>query len=327
MFGLPLTVTVVILIALVFDYLNGLHDSSNVVATVISTRAMKPRRALIMAAIAHMAGALLMERAVASTIGDKILAQGTMTMEVIAASLMAAILWNVFTWFFGIPSSSSHALIGGIVGAGAVGYGVEALRISGLATVVIALFISPLLGLVMGFLVTRIALFVGRSLTPHANLWLKRGQWGTAFLLAFSHGTNDAQKSMGMITAALVAGNMLDTFHVPIWVVFLSGLVISLGTLSGGWRLIRTLGGKFYKLRPVHGFTAQTASSIVILGATAFGGPVSTTQVVSSAIMGAGSAERLSKVRWGIAQNILLTWLLTIPASALLGALFYTLFV
>ncbi len=321
--GLPIGVFVIVVIALVFDYLNGLHDSSNVVATVISSRAMSPRRALIMAAVAHMAGAVLVERTVAVTVGDKVLESGTMTLEVIGAALIAASIWNVITWFFGIPSSSSHALIGGIVGAGAVGYGIDAIRLDGIVKVFIALFLSPPLGLMASYLITKLVLFIGQWLSPHANIWLKRGQWLTAFVLAFSHGTNDAQKTMGMVTAALVAGNVLPQFHVPLWVVLLSALAISLGTLTGGWRLIRTLGGKFYKIRPIHGFTTQTASGLVILGATFFGGPVSTTQVVSSAIAGAGSAERITKVRWGVMRSIITAWMLTLPASAGLGAALY----
>jgi PiT family inorganic phosphate transporter len=318
-------VIAVIAIALIFDFLNGLHDSSNVVATVISSRAMRPRRAMIMAAVGHMAGPLLFGVAVASTIGDEVLVHDTMTLEVIGAALTAATAWNVITWTLGIPSSSSHALIGGIVGAAAAGYGLEAIRAEGMAKVLVALFISPLLGLMAGYLLTRLVLFIGRAFTPHANVWLKRGQWLTAFILALSHGTNDAQKTMGMIAAALVAGGVLPAFQVPLWVILASATAISLGTLTGGWRIIRTLGGKFYKIRPLHGFAAQSASSVVILGAALLGGPVSTTQVVSSAIVGAGSAERLSKVRWGVAQSIVVAWLLTIPASAALGALVYSL--
>jgi PiT family inorganic phosphate transporter len=321
---LSVELVVIIIIALAFDYLNGLHDSSNVVATVISSRAMMPRRALYMAAGADMAGALLVERSVASTVGDKVLARDAMTLKVIAAALAAAIGWNLITWFLGIPSSSSHALIGGIVGAGAASQGLSAVRASGLTKVLAALLLSPVLGLVVGYLFTRLALRVGKGLTPRANVWLKRLQWFTAFTLAFSHGTNDAQKTMGLITAALVAGGALQQFSVPLWVVFLSASAISLGTLTGGWRLIRTLGAKFYKIRPIHGFTAQASSGAVILGATAFGGPVSTTQVVSSAIVGAGSAERVSKVRWGVMKNIVMAWFLTIPAAAALGAVIYS---
>ncbi|MCZ7542330.1 MAG: inorganic phosphate transporter [Anaerolineae bacterium] len=326
MINLPPEVLGVIAIALVYDYVNGVQDSANVVATVISSRAMPPRSALAMAAGAEFIGPLVFGVAIASTIGDRVLASAAMTLEVIAASLLAATVWNAFTWFFGLPSSSSHALIGGIVGAGAAGYGLGAVQPSGLAIVLVALFVSPPLGLMAGFLLTRIILRVGQYLTPQANVWLKRGQWLTAFTLALSHGTNDAQKTMGMIAAALVAGRVLDTFSVPTWVILVSAAAISLGTLTGGYRLIRTLGAKFYKIRPIHGFTSQAASTGVILGAALLGGPVSTTQVVSSTILGAGSAERLSKVRWGVARNIVYAWLLTIPAAAVLGALFYTLF-
>lgn len=313
----------VIAIALLFDFMNGLHDSSNVVATLISSRAMKPRRALVMAAAGEMLGPFLFGVAVANTIGDEVLHEATMTLEVIAASLLAAAGWNVATWALGIPSSSSHALIGGIIGAGAASAGLHAIQVSGLLTVLAALFLSPLLGLLAGYLLTRLMLHAGRYLTPRANIWLKRGQWLTAFTLALSHGANDAQKTMGMITAALLANGALPRFEVPTWVIFISAAAIALGTLTGGWRLIRTLGARFYKIRPLHGFTSQAASTGVILGAALLGGPVSTTQVVSTAIIGAGSAERLSKVRWGVAQNILLAWLLTIPASAALGAFIY----
>lgn len=322
---MPVEVIAIIALALIFDYLNGLHDSSNVVATAISSRAMKPRRALTIAAVTQMLGALVVERAVATTVGDRVLARDAMTLHVIAAALGAAIGWNLITWFLGIPSSSSHTLIGGIIGAGAAGYGLGAIQLSGLVTVIAALLLSPPLGLLAGYVFTKLVLFVGQWLTPRANVWLKRGQWLTAFTLAFSHGTNDAQKTMGMITAALVAGGVLQSFTVPLWVVIISGGALSLGTFTGGWRMIRTLGGKFYKIRPVHGFAAQSASSVVVLLATSLGGPVSTTQVVSSTIVGAGSAERLSKVRWRVAQNIVIAWSLTVPASAVMGALIYAL--
>ncbi len=320
-------VIAVVAVALIFDFMNGLHDSSNVVATLISSRAMRPRRALVMAAVGEMAGPFLFGVAVANTVGDKVLYQSAMTLEVVAAALLAATAWNIITWALGIPSSSSHALVGGVVGAGAADAGLSAVQPGGLVAVLAALFISPPLGLLAGFLLTRLALRAGQYLTPRANIWLKRGQWLTAFTLALSHGTNDAQKTMGMITAALLAGGALPRFEVPTWVVAVSASAIALGTLTGGWRIIRTLGGKFYKIRPIHGFTSQVASTGVILGAALLGGPVSTTQVVSSAIMGAGSAERLSKVRWGVAQSILLAWLLTIPASAGLAALIYSLFI
>ena len=314
---------ILVLVALVFDFLNGFHDSSNIVATMISSRALPPRVALILTAIAEFSGPFLFGVAVARTIGHDIVAPGTITIEVIFAALLSAILWNLFTWFFGIPSSSSHALIGGIIGAVAVGAGLKAIQIGGLEKVLIALFTSPIIGLLVGHLFTKLVFFLARGASPRINWFFKRSQILTAVALALSHGTNDAQKTMGVITLGLVTTGYLTQFHVPTWVIALSAGAIALGTAFGGWRLIRTLGSKFYKIRPVHGFSAQVASASVILGAAMLGGPVSTTQVVSSAIMGVGSAERLSKVRWGVAGNIAVAWLLTIPSTALVAALLY----
>jgi PiT family inorganic phosphate transporter len=316
-----LTLTIVmVVIALVFDFLNGFHDSSNIVATMISSRALPPRMALIMTAIAEFCGPFVFGVAVAKTIGEDIVAPGTISIEVILAALLSAVLWNLITWFLGIPSSSSHALIGGIVGAVGAGAGLEAIHLSGLEKVLIALFTSPIIGLIAGYLFTKLVFFLARGASPHINWFFKRSQIFTAVALALSHGTNDAQKTMGVITLGLVTTGYLAYFEVPTWVIALSAGAISLGTAFGGWRLIKTLGGKFYKIRPVHGFSTQVTSASVILGAALLGGPVSTTQVVSSAIMGVGSAERLSKVRWGVAGNIAAAWLLTIPSTALVAA-------
>jgi PiT family inorganic phosphate transporter len=324
---LPIGAIIIIAFALVFDFLNGMHDSSNIVATLISSRAMGPRRALLMTALAEVVGPFLFGVAVATTIGHEIVGEAASTPPVILAALVAAISWNIFTWLLGIPSSSSHTLIGGIIGATLADSGMQAIMLSGLEKVLIALFISPLLGFIAGYLIVKLiyglALISGAS--PRANWWLRNGQTITALTLALSHGTNDAQKTMGIITLGLVATGVLDTFHVPLWVIAASAAAIALGTYTGGWRLIKTLGGKFYTIRPIHGFSAQAASAAVILGAALLGGPVSTTQVVSSAIMGAGGAERISKVRWGVAGEIIAAWLLTIPASALVGALVYML--
>lgn len=314
-----------IAIALTFDFFNGLHDSSNVVATVISTRALPPRRALWVAAIANGVGPLIFGVAVATTIGHEVVAEEAVTLPVVYAALLAAIGWNVITLMFGIPSSTSHALIGGMMGAVWGGYGFEALELAGLIKILMALFISPVLGGLAGFLVIKLLFFLGRGASPHINVWFQRGQLVSSTTLAMSHGSNDAQKTMGIITLGLVATGDLATFEVPLWVILASATAIALGTLFGGWSLIRTLGGKFYRVRPIHGFSAQTASSVVILGAALLGGPVSTTHVVSSAIVGAGSAERVQKVRWGVVNNIVMSWLLTIPAAALLSALIYTL--
>jgi PiT family inorganic phosphate transporter len=313
-------------LALVFDFLNGFHDSANIVATVISSRAMAPRRILLMTAMAEFIGPFIFGVAVATTIGSEVVEGEAVTLVVIEAALISAIGWNLFTWYFGIPSSSSHALVGGIVGAVVIQSGWEALRPDGLTKVLLALLISPFLGLVFGFIGMKLVLFLARGASPRINSVFKRGQWGTALWLALSHGTNDAQKTMGIVTMALVAGGVIGTFAVPTWVIGLSAGAIALGTALGGWRLIRTLGGKFYKIRPVHGFTSQIASSVVIMGAALVGGPVSTTQVVSSSIIGVGSAERVSKVRWGVARNIVMAWVLTIPATAVFSALVYGLF-
>jgi len=310
-------------IALLFDFLNGLHDSSNVVATMISSRAVSPRVALLMSAAAHFSAPFLFGVAVAKTIGHQVVAEEAVTIPVILAATLSAIVWNVITWWLGIPSSSSHALIGGLVGAVAVSFGLRNIQLTGLGKVLMALFISPLLGLTAGYVIMKLVLFLVRGASPRVSTLFKRLQWITSLGLALSHGTNDAQKTMGIITMGLVATGYLSRFEVPWWVILLSATAIALGTAFGGWRLIRTLGTKFYKVRPIHGFTSQLTSATVIMGAALLGGPVSTTHVVSSSIIGVGSAERLSKVRWGVAGNIVAAWVVTIPASALMAALLY----
>ncbi|MGQ9625716.1 MAG: anion permease [Anaerolineae bacterium] len=316
---------VFVAIALFFDFLNGLHDSSNVVATIISSRALGPRKALLLAAAAEFCGPFIFGVAVAETIGQGIVAPSSVTFSVIMVALFSAIAWNLFTWFLGLPSSSSHALIGGILGAVGAAYGPEVVHMDGLFKVFIILFGSPIVGLVAGYLLMKAVLFLARNASPRVNLFFKRAQLLTSLALALSHGTNDSQKTMGIITMALVASGYLPNFFVPFWVIATCAAAISLGTFMGGWRIIRTLGAKIYRVRPVHGFTVQTASAGIILGAALMGGPVSTTQVVSSAIMGAGSAERVSKVRWNVATNIFIAWVVTIPATSLLAALLYIL--
>jgi PiT family inorganic phosphate transporter len=317
---MPFLLIVIIAIALIFDFLNGFHDASNIVATMISSRAMSPRNALLMTAIAEFAGPFLFGVAVATTIGSEVVDPSAITSAVIVAALIGAILWNLLTWYFAWPSSTSHALIGGLLGAVAVAAGIHTINVDGLLKVVVALFLSPILGFVFGFLLLKLIYFLARGATPRINSLFKRGQWGTSLALALSHGTNDAQKTMGIIAMAMVTTGYVEEFHVPWWVIALSASAIALGTASGGWRLIETLGGKFYKIRPVHAFGSQLASATVILGAALLGGPVSTTQVVSSSIMGAGSADRVSKVRWTVARDIAVAWLLTIPVSALMAA-------
>ena len=309
--------------ALLFDFLNGFHDSSNIAATMISSRAVPPRVALLISAVAHFFAPFLFGAAVAKTVGHDIVASEAVTVPVILAASLSAIVWNIITWWLGIPSSSSHALIGGLVGAVGIGFGLQNIQPSGLSKVLIALFISPLLGLTVGFVVMKLVLFLARGASPRVSTLFKRLQWFTSLGLALSHGTNDAQKTMGIITMGLVATGHLSRFEVPGWVILLSATAIALGTASGGWRLIRTLGARFYKIRPIHGFTSQLSSAAVIMGAALLGGPVSTTQVVSSSIMGVGSAERLSKVRWGVAGSIAIAWVVTIPVSAAMAALLY----
>jgi len=322
---MPTELIIVIALALIFDFLNGVHDSSNIVATMISSRAFHPRTALTITALSHFFGPFLFGVAVAKTIGDEVAQSDALTLHVITACLISAIAWNLLTWFMGLPSSSSHALIGGLVGAVAMGAGFGAIKLEGLEKVLIALFASPIIGFALGFILMRVILFLARGSTPKINTFFKRAQLFTALGMSFSHGTNDAQKTMGIITLSLVIGGTLPEFKVPVWVIAASAAAIALGTALGGWRLIRTLGGKFYKIRPVHSFTSQLTSGIVILTASLFGGPVSTTQVVSSSIIGVGSSERLNKVRWSVAGDIVTAWIVTIPATALLSAGIYLL--
>ncbi len=310
---------VLVVLAILFDFLNGIHDSSNIVATMISSKAFRPSTALGVAAVAHFVGPFLFGVAVAKTIGHDIVPSTAITLDILIAALLSAIAWNILTWILGIPSSSSHALIGGLIGAVGVGAGFSAIQFKGLEKVLVALFASPVIGLVLGYLVTKLIFFLARGASPKINWFFKRSQIITALALSFSHGTNDAQKTMGVITLGLVISGTLSSFVVPTWVIVVSAGAIALGTALGGWRLIKTLGGKFYKIRPVHGFASQFTSAVVILGASLIGGPVSTTQVVSSAIMGVGSAERLSKVRWGVAGEIAVAWLVTIPATAIVA--------
>ncbi len=315
----PLIIAVIIL-ALVFDFLNGVHDSSNVVATMISSRALSPRVALGMTAVANFIGPFIFGVAVAETIGNEVIVADAINLVVILAGLASAILWNILTWYLGFPSSSSHALVGGLVGAVLIDAGWEAILLPGLLKILLSLLLSPFIGFIFGFLVLRLLFYICWNASPRVNNYFKTGQIFTSLSLALSHGTNDAQKTMGIITLALVTGGYLVVFRVPDWVKLACATMIALGTALGGWRLIRTLGAKFYRIRPVDGFASQAASSAVILGASILGGPVSTTQVVSSSIMGAGAAERKNKVRWGVAQEIAMAWIFTIPVTALAGA-------
>jgi len=316
-------IIILITLALIFDFLNGFHDSANVVATMISSRAMTPTAALIIASVANFIGPFVFGVAVAETIGQDVASPSSITIAVVLAALLSASIWNLITWFFGIPSSSSHALIGGIVGAVLVGSGAQALEYKGLILIGLALFLSPVLGYFLGQITMRISLWAVRNATPKANLFFKYAQIPTAFTLALSHGTNDAQKTMGIITMGLVVLGYQQAFIVPWWVILSSATAIAIGTALGGWRIIHTLGGKFYRIRPIHSFTSQLTSMVVILSASLFGGPVSTTHVVSSSIIGVGAAQRKSMVRWGVMSDILIAWFLTVPVTAGIAALLY----
>lgn len=320
---MPISVILIIALALGFDFLNGVHDSSNVVATMISSRAIRPKLALGMTAVANFIGPFIFGVAVANTIGSEIVTSESINLDVIIAALVSAITWNILTWILGIPSSSSHALIGGILGAVIIAAGYSVIKPEGLLKVFIALFASPVIGFMAGLLIANLVYFLSWKATPRVNGLFKKMQVVTAFGLALSHGTNDAQKTMGIITLALLTSGQINTFHVPQWVILICATAIAIGTSIGGWQLIRTLGSKFYKIRPVHGFSAQITSAAVILTASLIGGPVSTTQVVSTAIMGVGAADRVNKVRWGVAGEILSAWLFTIPSTALLAAGIY----
>ena len=324
MFDLSAEAIGLVAIALIFGFYNGIHDSSNIVATMIATRAMQPRAALVVAAIANGIGPFLFGVAVAKTIGGDIVEKEAVTLPVTYAALISAIALSAGALKFGLPTSSSHALIGGLIGAVWAGFGLEAIHRSGMVKVLLTLFLSPILGLVTGYFFNQFSRFLAKGATPRVNRWFRRGQIFSGATLGLAHGTNDAQKTMGIIVLGLVAtGYQQDATQVPTWVILISALAIAIGTMMGGWSLIRTLGGKFYRVRPIHGFSAQSASTFVILGAALIGGPASTTHVNSSAIIGAGAADRAQMVRWGVLYNILASWLLTIPITAGLGAILY----
>lgn len=317
-----------------FDFTNGFHDSSNMISTLVASRAMSPAQSVLLVGTFTVLGPVLGGTAVADTIGGFVMLDdlaASAALHLLFCGVLGGILWNLLTWRLGLPSSSSHALVGGVgavvlVGPGAdhVRWGVTGLlagRPEGVSVVMLALVLSPLLGFAAGFVLHRLMRLLLRAATPAANRPLRRAQWFTAAALAFAHGTNDAQKGMGIITLILLLAGQIGSFAVPFWVMALSAGALTLGTTLGGWRIVRTLGFGLYKLRPLHGLDAQLASSAVILGASLAGGPVSTTHVVSTSIMGVGASERPRAVRWGRARDIVLAWLLTLPGSGALAIL------
>jgi PiT family inorganic phosphate transporter len=278
-----------------------------------------------MASLSEFAGPFLFGTAVAATIGRDLVQASAITLPILLIAVVSAIVWNSITWYFGLPSSSTHALLGGLAGAVAMTQGIQALRLTGFAFVLLALFSAPVLGLLAGFAFMRLTQYLTRNATPRVNAFFKQVQPLNVVALALSHGSNDGQKSMGLITIALVAASDQKDFVVPFWVTLLCAIAMMLGVSIGGWRVIRTLGGRIYRLRPVHAFAAQSASALIVLGAALLGGPVSTTQVVSAAIIGVGSAERMNAVRWHVAGQIVTAWLVTIPASAFVAILLHLL--
>ncbi len=313
----------VIISALAFDYINGFHDTANAIATCVSTRALSVKAAIFMAAFLNFAGAMVSTK-VASTIGKGIVDANNVTQLVVLAGILGAILWNLITWYYGMPASSSHAIIGGLMGAVIAHSGAGTLHWKGLEKIVLALVISPIFGIIIGFFFMVIVMWLFRNSSPGPlNKGFRRLQILSAAFMAFSHGTADAQKSMGVITMALLSYGLLPTFDVPTWVKISCAVAMGLGTAAGGWRIIKTIGRDFVKLQPVHGFCVETASAAVILGASSLGMPVSTTHVITSSILGVGISKRLTAVNWVVAQRIVVAWVLTIPAAALVAFMTY----
>jgi PiT family inorganic phosphate transporter len=317
-------VAILIAVALIFDYINGFHDAANSIATVVSTRVLTPGKAVIWAAFFNFIAAFTFGTAVATTVGSGLVDVTVVTFAVIFAGLVGAIVWDLITWYYGLPTSSSHALIGGYAGAAIAKAGWGAIIASGWTKTLIFIVLAPLLGMSLGFLLM-VILFWAFSRTPPAKVdrWFRRLQLLSAAAYSLGHGGNDAQKTMGIIAGALLAGGYIPSFRIDIWVVLAAHAAIALGTLSGGWRIIHTMGSKITKLQPVGGFAAETAGAISLFTATHLGVPVSTTHTITGAIVGVGSIKRLSAVRWGVARRIVWAWILTIPASALISAVTY----
>lgn len=318
-------VIAIVVFALIFDYINGFHDTANAIATSVSTKALSPRNAILVAATFNFLGALS-GTAVAATIGKNIVAPHDVIPTVLIAALVGAIFWNLFTWYFGIPSSSSHALIGGLVGAVIARSGSGAVLWHGFNKILAGLIGSPIIGLLLGTAVMTLLFWIFKGSSPvKTNLEFRRLQILSACMASFAHGSNDAQKTMGIIALSLLSAGMIHTFYVPLWVKIACAIAMSAGTAFGGWRIIRTMGGKIFRIEPINGFAADFTSSVVIYGASLLGAPVSTTHVVSSSIMGVGAAKRLRGVRWNIARQIIIAWFVTIPSAALVAALSYRL--
>ena len=318
------TLVAIIVVALIFDYINGFHDAANSIATVVSTRVLSPLQAVAWAAFFNFIAAFFFGTGVAKTVGKDMVDLSVVTFAVIFAGLMGAIIWNLITWYFGLPTSSSHALFGGYGGAAVAKAGFGAIIVAGWTKTLIFIVVAPAIGLLVGLLVMTSIYHVFQHAAPsRIDRWFRRFQLLSAAAYSLMHGANDAQKTMGIITGALVTGGYLSTFEVPLWVVLIAHAAIGLGTLSGGWRIIKTMGQKITKLQPPGGFAAETGAAVAIFTATHLGIGISTTHTITGAIVGVGATKRLSAVRWGVAGQIVWAWILTIPASATIGAVTY----
>jgi inorganic phosphate transporter, PiT family len=315
---------VIIGLALLFDFLNGFHDAANAIATVVVTRVLTPLQAVLLSGLANFVGYFIFGVAIANTVGKGIIVPSEVTLLLILAALIGAITWNIATWILGLPTSSSHALIGGMIGSALVAAGSKALVFSGIVKIIAFIVIAPLLGMIGAILFTTMVLFIFRHAHRRkADTWFRRLQLISATIYSVSHGTNDAQKTMGVIALTLVSAGALATFSVPGWVVFSCYTAICLGTFFGGWRIVKTMGTNITKIRAREGFCAETSSGFVLLASAHMGIPVSTTHVISGSIMGVGTVENARAVRWRTARRILWSWILTIPISAMVGALSY----
>ncbi len=307
--------------ALLFDFLNGFHDAANSIATIVSTRVLRPHWAVMWAAFFNCIAFLFFELHVANTIGTGIIDPTFVDPLIVLSALLGAIFWNIFTWFFGLPSSSSHALIGGLGGAGIAKAGFGSLKLSGFVKIGLSIVISPLLGFILALiLMTTISLCLYRAVPMKVDRWARRAQLVSASLYSLGHGVNDAQKTMGIIAVLLFSTGQISHFYVPVWVVVACQITMGLGTLFGGWRIVRTMGMKITKLKPIGGFCAETGGALTLFLATALGIPVSTTHTITGAIMGVGAFTKFSAVRWGVAERIVWAWILTIPAAGIVSA-------
>jgi len=321
-------VAFIVVVALVFDYINGFHDAANSIATVVSTRVLSPGKAVVWAAFFNFAAIFIFGTAVAKTMGSGMIELAVVSSAVVLGGLIGAIVWDLITWYYGLPTSSSHALIGGYAGAAVAKAGPTAIIVAGWTKTLIFIVLSPLIGLCLGFgLMAAIFWLCRRTAPSRVDALFRRLQLLSAALFSLGHGANDAQKTMGIIASALFAGGYITTFEIPLWVELSAYTAIAAGTLSGGWRIIHTMGSKITRLQPVGGFAAETSGAVSLFTATALGVPVSTTHTITGAIVGVGATRRLSAVRWGIAGQIVWAWVLTIPASALIAAAAYSLLV